>query len=1160
MALTANRLRAVVTAETADGVKKLREFGDEFKRTRDKAQQEANGISEIFKGAFGAIALSSAIGGVGRGLVGVFSTVSQGMRGVLSDAFTAVREYQMLEMGLQQLTATQILKTGFVDDMADALAAAAIPAQDLIKWIEQLAIKSPFNMSQVAGALRMAEAFGFTEGQAKRLTEAMTDFSAGAGLTGDYINRIMLNLGQMAAAGKITGREIRDLAMAGLPVKSILADAFGVSTAAMTDMLEDGAVPLGKGLEAIVTYLETNFKGAAARTTETWQGLISSLGEIKEVDLRLLFGGVFEAFRPEVAKIVDFLSSDDFKGKLEAVGTDLGVAVKEGVKVAKDALATMFEGSAVSDVIAMMASGDFAGAIATVVGEAVSLGLEITAGALTVVDAVRVVGELFVGVLSALSAKIEEVNNVKTPVDYGAELADWMLGRKSGDTLGAGGGGSGFGQDTGIFGKFSSDWASVMAEGEKRSADVNTRTEGLMARIAKAITDNRETQAALASSTSKLPGEVSGALENAGFDNIGETVTDASEEAARKLAAAIEKATSLISSKLDKGIEVSKRLGDVTGDPMAAGANGPFEALYRIQDVALNWNKPGADTFKWAEMYGVDQASAMSIIKDFQAGNFTDQVTKFIDTDALKGIMSAEADAKASQQRFAESIGADPAFMAKLMGDDPLTVPAAHIDSAAGQLVTSAANLNAAASALIASPSLPPEDAGAIVDGAKARTRGYLPLSWDVRPPDEMAVALGGIAPSGGGGGNGGASGWGSIKKAADGLVGRVRAWFDGIDFSKASKDLAGWLDRAGADAVGWVETAYNNARDFLNGISFGSVVPWVLGAFGRAVNWINSINFAPVTEWVTGAWNRVTGLLGGITFADIAEFVAAAAGRVSAWLAGIAFDVQELGTWLGDAAGRVGSWLGGIELADITGEVSAAWNRVSTWLGGIDFTGFDLASLVDGVRGRVQAFLDGISFAPKAGGGGKSGAGGEASLGGLGMAGAGNMVGFGSGGGGSSFADRSPYLPMLTQGDTSSWLPMLLGGGGKPGESSWLPTVLGSGGAVLSKEDSDLLARSFKGDFMTALETAGAEQPSVMTSLVMAGGGKVDVSTWLPTFLSSVDSGLQGENGKAIEEKGGSAWGIFEKGFVAKARNSSALSAAVEAMVEGAISKILGD
>ncbi|NLF14541.1 MAG: tape measure protein, partial [Anaerolineaceae bacterium] len=371
MATTAAKLRAVVTAETADGQKKLRQFGDEVSGLRRTTEKEVNAIAAVFKGTLSAGLVLGGLHAAANALGSILSGLWNTARQVMGDAYAAVRDYEMLALGLRQLTASQIVGAGVTSDMAEALKLAEEPAKRLIGWIEKLAVKSPFTSAEVAAAFRMAEAFGFTEGQARRLTAALTDFSAGAGLSGDYINRIMLNLGQMQAQGKVTSREIRDLAMAGLPVKNILAESFGVTQAKMAEMLEDGAVPVGQALESIVNFLETRFAGAAERTTQTWQGLQSSLQDIQQIDLRELFGGVFEAIRPEAAQIVDFLASDEFRGKLRAVGTALGDSVKAGVAAGKQALNGLFDAGFLGeagDFLNQIKGGSFAQSLQKIVG------------------------------------------------------------------------------------------------------------------------------------------------------------------------------------------------------------------------------------------------------------------------------------------------------------------------------------------------------------------------------------------------------------------------------------------------------------------------------------------------------------------------------------------------------------------------------------------------------------------------------------------------------------------------------------------------------------------------------------------------------------------------------------------------------------------------
>lgn len=138
-------------------------------------------------------------------------------------------------------------------------------------------------------------------------------------------------------------------------------------------------------------------------------------------------------------------------------------------------------------------------------------------------------------------------------------------------------------------------------------------------------------------------------------------VKDAASEAQR----AWEKAIDGIQSKLDEGVSFSTGLGDLTGGGiMAPGQNGAFEAIYRLQDIAMNLGKPteGADTKKWYQMYfgGIAfedaVARATDIVKKFQQGIFTPDVTQFIDEQKLVDTINMEKIAAASKLAYADAL------------------------------------------------------------------------------------------------------------------------------------------------------------------------------------------------------------------------------------------------------------------------------------------------------------------------------------------------------------------------------------------------------------------------------------------------------------------------------------------------------------------------
>lgn len=273
--------------------------------------------------------VGSSLGSMGNivgGILGaqLLTRLAQGIMETGRQALESYASYERLGMALTSLTARELLNSGATNSMAEAMKMAAPLAAELQGWITKLAIQSPFKQEDIANSFRMALAYGFTTDEAKRLTQAMVDFSAGSGASSETMNRVALALGQIKAKGKLAGQEIMQLTEAGLPVRDILAKAFGVTTAELETMISKGLVPADKAIEAITKSLEEDFGGAAAAQATTFSGLVSSLEDIKTVGLREFFTGTFEAIQPYVEKFVEKFSSEEFMAGLKKKGEDLG--------------------------------------------------------------------------------------------------------------------------------------------------------------------------------------------------------------------------------------------------------------------------------------------------------------------------------------------------------------------------------------------------------------------------------------------------------------------------------------------------------------------------------------------------------------------------------------------------------------------------------------------------------------------------------------------------------------------------------------------------------------------------------------------------------------------------------------------------------------------
>ncbi len=211
--------------------------------------------------------------------------------------------------------------------MSEALEQAGPKAAELVKWIQQLAIQSPFTEQDVAVAFRAAMAYGFTADESKRLTQAMIDFASGTGATGDTMNSIALALGQIKAKGKLAGQEVLQLVNAGFNVRDALLQAgnvAGLTAENFASMQEKGLIPAEKAIEAITLAMEKDFGGAAKRQAGTFSGLISSLSDIKTVGLREFFTGTFKAVQPLLDKFVTSFTEGGMQEKIRAIGETVG--------------------------------------------------------------------------------------------------------------------------------------------------------------------------------------------------------------------------------------------------------------------------------------------------------------------------------------------------------------------------------------------------------------------------------------------------------------------------------------------------------------------------------------------------------------------------------------------------------------------------------------------------------------------------------------------------------------------------------------------------------------------------------------------------------------------------------------------------------------------
>lgn len=293
----------------------------------------ATGLGKIGAAAPSA---SKCLGDIGGGLqriaeYAVGNLLSVGIQKIGSSLASAAQEalgayanFERLGSSLEALVAREMVNaSGGAASMTDAMKQAAPAAKELLGWTQKLAIESPLRQEGVANAFKTALAYGFTSQEAQKLTQQMIDFTSATGKSEDTLGLVAYALGQIRTSDKLMTQDLRQLMNAGVDVNGILAK--------MGYKLSDvGKVSVSSGsfLTEFSRVMERDFGGAAKRQANTFSGLLSSIGDLKEVGLRELFTGTFQAVQPLLANLVNIASSGAFTSFVRDIGEGLGGALR----------------------------------------------------------------------------------------------------------------------------------------------------------------------------------------------------------------------------------------------------------------------------------------------------------------------------------------------------------------------------------------------------------------------------------------------------------------------------------------------------------------------------------------------------------------------------------------------------------------------------------------------------------------------------------------------------------------------------------------------------------------------------------------------------------------------------------------------------------------
>lgn len=190
----------------------------------------------------------------------------------------------------------------------ETMIGSAEGAQKLLADMADFAKKTPFELSQLEQATKSMMAYGISAETVLDELEVLGNIAAGVGM--DKLPQLTLAYGQVRAATKLTGAELRQFTEAGVPLLEELSKVTGMTTKEMAGNIGDLDISFEQVQEALanMTGEGGRFFDLMERQSTTFFGMISNLKDSFVLLMREAFMPLLHAIEPWLARLVAFVA------------------------------------------------------------------------------------------------------------------------------------------------------------------------------------------------------------------------------------------------------------------------------------------------------------------------------------------------------------------------------------------------------------------------------------------------------------------------------------------------------------------------------------------------------------------------------------------------------------------------------------------------------------------------------------------------------------------------------------------------------------------------------------------------------------------------------------------------------------------------------------
>ncbi|AVJ50656.1 tape measure protein [Mycobacterium phage Ogopogo] len=349
----------IVDGFSSHGVSAGRGFGSSFGSSLSSSLPVAGRFSSALSGYEGAASKAGAL--AGRALGTAFTAAATGIIGAASVAlFKGFDRYKSLDATSHRLA---------------AMGNSAEQVKTIMSDINEVVVGTPIALDEAAKAATQFLAGGVKQG--RPLQAALTAIADAAGASGQKFGDLAVIFNQVFNKGKLQSEEMLQLNERGINVQAALQKEFGLTSAEIQKMSQDGTISFGMLVQAI----EGQFGGMSKKLADTVDGALSNMnaavGRVGANFISALFGDPLDttegpgALAKSINNVTDKLN--DLNAWIVAHKDDIKDAFEGAVETAQDlwdALSSVVEmldriGISVGDVVtAFMAWKAIAGVTA----------------------------------------------------------------------------------------------------------------------------------------------------------------------------------------------------------------------------------------------------------------------------------------------------------------------------------------------------------------------------------------------------------------------------------------------------------------------------------------------------------------------------------------------------------------------------------------------------------------------------------------------------------------------------------------------------------------------------------------------------------------------------------------------------------------------------